>query len=87
MIIISLMSLKRGRRCSGLIRYGILYDAPQGENAKALSEFALSEWSCLKYIGPFCVTDKQKEPRTETQTDPHESRPKKYLPAVVTATG
>jgi len=44
-----ILSLTRGRRCSGLIKYGILYvysvTTVQGDNATALAEFALSECS------------------------------------------
>jgi len=42
------LSLTRGRRCSGLTRYAILYShhSPQCDNATALEEFAISECSC-----------------------------------------
>ena len=50
-----ILSLTRGRRCSGLIRHGILYDyrpiqSPQGDNATALAKFALSECFLLPML-------------------------------------
>jgi len=44
-----ILSFSRSRRCSGLIRYGILYvtSSRQGDdNATALAETALPECSC-----------------------------------------
>jgi len=44
-----ILSLTRGRRCSGIITYGILtyIRSPQGDNATALAEFVHSEHSIV----------------------------------------